>query len=330
VKDDTELLLFHARYPADERGQRERAVLACFSQRADVHRPARALLIATQVVEQSLDLDFDFMISDLAPVDLLLQRAGRLHRHERSRPAAHAEPKLTVAGFLPERLPELLDTAWGFVYDAYVLYRTWAIAGKEQVWHLPADIDRLVQAVYSSEPFAEEDRVEFVKKLDQALGKHLAILQDHRQRAINVALDAEAEPQNAYNDKPRGDEEGTGLGLRAVTRLGEDGIIVVPVLEAEDGWRLFADDAPFMPEAVPDDALARRIYQRQVRLARKDIVIALSAQHGPAVFEGHPLLKNMKALPMREGIANFGPLRVRLDPELGITYETLTPTPEGA
>ena len=102
------------------------------------------------------------------------------------------------------------------------------------------------------------------------------------------------------------------------------------VLEAEDGWRLFADSAPFNPETVPDDALARRIYQRQVRLARKDIVIPLVAQPGPAAFEGHPLLKNLKALSLREGVADFGRLRVRLDPELGITYETLTPTPEGA
>lgn len=323
VDEDTELQLFHARYPADERSEREKRVLTCFGRGKGTHRPPRALLIATQVVEQSLDIDFDFMLTDLAPVDLLLQRAGRLHRHDRQRPSEHREPRLTVAGFQRDREPELKQTAWGFVYDPYVLYRTWGIAGKEATWRLPKDIDRLVQAVYAHDPFEEEDRAEFVKKLDLALGEHLATVQEQRQRAINVALDAEAEPQNAYTNKPRANEEGEGEGLRVVTRLGDDSLIVVPVLESDEGWRLFASDAPFDPQAALDDDLARRIYRRQVRLSRKDVFLALAAQPAPASFESHPLLRNLKPLRLPDGVATFGRLRLRLDPELGITYQTM-------
>lgn len=323
VSAETELLLFHARFPADERSERESAVLARFGRGEQVRRPARALLIATQVVEQSLDIDFDFMISDLAPVDLLLQRAGRLHRHQRVRPEAHREPRLSVAGFQQDRMPELKQTAWGFVYDPYVLYRTWAIAGPETTWNLPGDIDRLVQSVYAQDPFAAEEREEFVKTLDQALGKHLAIIQDQRQHARNVALDAGADPANAFLSKPRANEAGEGLGMPVVTRLGENSLTVVPVLVGDDGWRVLASDPPFDPTAEPGPALARHLYGRQLRVSRKDLVNALLAQPATPAFEAHPLLRNLRPLLLKEGVADFERLRVRLDPELGLTYENL-------
>lgn len=322
--DDAQLLLFHARYPADERGEREKLILSRFGRGDNARRPTRALLIATQVVEQSLDIDFDFMITDLAPVDLLLQRAGRLHRHERQRPEVHAEPRLIVAGLQRDRMPELKETAWGFVYDPYVLYRTWAIAGAEPVWRLPEDIDRLVQAVYANDPFAAEDREEYLKTLDQALGTHLALVQEQRRQAMNVALDANAELSNAYVATPRANEEGEGDGLRVVTRLGEDSLTVVPILANGEGWRLFATDDAFDPDAEPGPALAQYIYRRQVRLSRKDIVKALRTQPIPKAFESHPLLRNLRPLVFSDGIADFDRLRVRLDTELGITFETTT------
>lgn len=316
---ETELMLFHARFPADERGVRERAVLEKFGQYAT--RPERALLIATQVVEQSLDIDFDFMISDLAPVDLLLQRAGRLHRHERGRPEDHRRPHLIVAGFRQERLPELKQTAWGYVYDPYVLYRTWAIAGPKPLWNLPADIDVLVQEVYANDPFEAEERDEYLKTLDQAFGKHLAVLQEQRQHARNVALDAEADAASAYLSKPRANEEGEGEGRQVVTRLGEQSLTVVPVMVGDDGWRLLAGDVPFDPQVDATDELAKRIYGRQLRVSRKDIVKALLAQSAVPAFDGHPLLRNLRPLLLKDGAAEFGRLRVRLDPELGLTYE---------
>lgn len=320
--DAVELLLFHARYPADERSEREKQVLGKFGRGDNVTRPTRALLIATQVVEQSLDIDFDFMLTDLAPVDLLLQRAGRLHRHERQRPSAHEIPRLTVAGFQRDNMPELKETAWGFVYDPYVLYRTWDIAGKEPVWRIPEDIDRLVQAVYANDPLEAEDREEYLKTLDQALGIHLALVQEQRKHSMNVALDAEAELLNAYLATPRANEEGEGDGLQVVTRLGENSLTVVPIWANEEGWRLLPDGEIFDPNTEPTHALAQRIYRRQLRLSRKDCVKALLAKPQPKAFELHPLLRNLRPLVFTDGIAEFDRLRVRLDAELGITYAT--------
>ena len=67
-----------------------------------LNRPDGCVLLATQVVEQSVDIDADFMISDLAPTDMLLQRLGRLWRHDRpKRPAEGPELGIVTgpAGF---------------------------------------------------------------------------------------------------------------------------------------------------------------------------------------------------------------------------------------
>ncbi|MBI4668055.1 MAG: CRISPR-associated helicase Cas3' [Elusimicrobia bacterium] len=77
------LILFHARFTMGNRLEIENKVKATFGKESSGSQRAGKLLIATQVVEQSLDLDFDFIVSDLAPMDRLIQRFGRLHRHKR-------------------------------------------------------------------------------------------------------------------------------------------------------------------------------------------------------------------------------------------------------
>jgi CRISPR-associated endonuclease/helicase Cas3 len=107
------LTLFHARFALNDRLRTERKVLALFGKRSSPARRGGRLVIATQVAEQSLDADWDFVVSDLAPIDRLIQRAGRLQRHARDRrgrrlrdPAASDErgkPCLWVLG------PEWVD-----------------------------------------------------------------------------------------------------------------------------------------------------------------------------------------------------------------------------
>jgi CRISPR-associated endonuclease/helicase Cas3 len=117
---DLPLTLIHSRFPLARREALEHEIAAAYGPESPAVR--RGIVVGTQVLEQSLDLDFDVMVSDLAPVDLLLQRSGRLHRHERpGRPVA--EPVLYVnvardAAGVPE---------WGVnavIYDEYVLRRT--------------------------------------------------------------------------------------------------------------------------------------------------------------------------------------------------------------
>ncbi len=101
--------VFHARFALVDRLQIEKRVVATFGKPGSTTPAQRAgkVLIATQVVEQSLDLDFDALITDLAPIDLLVQRAGRLWRHYR--PERQGRPELLVVG--PEPVADA-DAEW--------------------------------------------------------------------------------------------------------------------------------------------------------------------------------------------------------------------------
>lgn len=78
-----QLILFHARFCHADRLHTEQRILACFGKDSTPEERTGKLVIATQVAEQSLDADWDFVVSDLAPMDRLIQRAGRLRRHPR-------------------------------------------------------------------------------------------------------------------------------------------------------------------------------------------------------------------------------------------------------
>ncbi len=144
--------LFHARFRGCDRSEIERQVLAAFGKRS---QPGGRVLIATQVVEQSLDLDFDELHTDLAPVDLILQRAGRLHRHVRLRPDGFAEPRLVV------HVPSEKDASafrFGpsrYVYDVGTLWITNRALSGRGTLVLPNDIRGLVEECYHPASRAE-------------------------------------------------------------------------------------------------------------------------------------------------------------------------------
>lgn len=323
VGDDVSLLLFHARFPADQRSQQEQAVLARFGQGGE--RPAKALLIATQVAEQSLDIDFDFMLTDLAPVDLILQRAGRLHRHQRERPAAHQQAILYVAGLAPDALPDLKSTAWEYVYEPYILGRTWALLSRERELHLPQDIDRLVQAVYDGGDLPsdiDQDSLNYIEI--EAYGAHRAMEINERMQAVNIALHPEDEPQNAYANSPKGSDEGEGLGLTNRTRLGDDSVTLIPVHKVPGGWSLTPDGDAFDPGQPLSNALAKQLHARQLKTSRTALVKHAQAEVSPRAFSEHPLLRHLKPLLLIDGCLPIGRLTVRLDDELGLIYQRET------
>ncbi len=157
---DIELVCLHARFRQDDRRRLTREVLAKFGP-GEQDRPRRAVLVATQIVEQSLDVDFDVVLSCLAPVAPLLQRAGRGHRHARpSRPTDLGKPTLEVLVPVDPNGGLSIPKAWGFVYPEIYLQRTWENAlarGLVAQWALPGDVQGLVDAVYGDLADAETD-----------------------------------------------------------------------------------------------------------------------------------------------------------------------------
>lgn len=92
LKDDAiPVGLLHSRFPQFVRDENEDRWMRRLG-KDEAERPRGCVLVATQVVEQSVDIDADLLVTDLAPTDLLLQRIGRLHRHPRSRPSGFEEP----------------------------------------------------------------------------------------------------------------------------------------------------------------------------------------------------------------------------------------------
>ena len=102
------LVLLHSRFTAEDRAEKEKYLLAALGknpsdpEQPNPNRPEQLTVVATQVLEQSLDIDFDCMVTDVAPVEALLQRVGRLHRHrgnDLTRPRVFRTPRVVVEGY---------------------------------------------------------------------------------------------------------------------------------------------------------------------------------------------------------------------------------------
>lgn len=151
-----EPLVFHARFAQADRQRREAEVMKRFAEDASPDARRGKVVVATQVIEQSLDLDFDAMVTDVAPIDLVIQRAGRLWRHEArsaDRPAGLAL-ELVVLAPQPNEDPPSDWLAGIFkgtahVYEnAGVLWRTVRTLSQAGAIVTPGGLRDLIESVY--------------------------------------------------------------------------------------------------------------------------------------------------------------------------------------
>lgn len=250
----------HAGFLATDRIATDRSLLAQFGPPADnMTRPPLHVVVATQVVEQSLDVDFDLMVTDAAPVDLVLQRLGRLHRHrrgtgERDRPAAVREAHCYVSGVDWSGVPPKPIGATATIYGAWPVYAGLAVLGPHldgAPLHLPDDIAPLVQAAYAAEPDLPES---WRSVTDDARDTYAA---DQAKRNVDAEAFTLAPVQANGNDLYGGNRGAAGpidedsREAQGYVRDGSDSIEVVMVQRGDDGTDRVPDWVPGGGEALP-------------------------------------------------------------------------------
>ena len=182
--------LLHARMALGDRLKRESEILEHFGRNGSSNGRKGKIVVGTQVIEASLDLDFDVMASDLAPIGSLVQRAGRLWRHMAQRPAKNrptSEPALWVLSPDPE---VVLNKNWlkdvlgwsAYVYDVNVLWRTANVLFREKSISEPYGLRKLIEAVHD-----ENMQSDFPESLHEELFESEGRIQAERGRAgMNV------------------------------------------------------------------------------------------------------------------------------------------------
>jgi CRISPR-associated endonuclease/helicase Cas3 len=325
-------VLLHARLAMGERVDRAERVLRQLGPpgRAGDDRPRRLVVIATQLAEQSFDVDVDLLITDLAPIDLLLQRVGRLHRHERSgsRPAPVASPRVVVTGLARgDDGPPWLPPGSRSIYGDHLLLRTAAMVMEAQVgnWAIPHDVPGLVARVYGNEPVTPATWSDAVQ------AAYLGWQESQATRAARAA------PFLLAGEDTIGRETLAGLHDRSTHELPDDDAVaavvrdgdpsVEVVLVRHDGRSYQTLDGRPMGvhgEAVSDEAVLERVLRSSIRLpAQPDLTAAAERDLRPLTgWACDPWLSETRALPLDGSMsAVLDGHRLRYDQDLGLLHE---------
>lgn len=316
-----EVTLAHSRFLAVDRSRIEQELLRRFG-RDGIHRPTRHFVVGTQVLEQSLDVDFDVMVTDLAPIDLVLQRTGRLHRHSRSvdaRPSALRRPRLIVTGVADWSADPVAPIRGSrSVYGQSALLRSAAVLRRHLEHHgpiiLPDHIAPLVQEAYASDAGPPSGWETAWKEAELTAERQR---NDRINRARDFLLDAPPPTATPIigllgHHSQEADDSGKG---RAQVRDATDGISVLMVQRVDGHIRVL----PWIDEyggaaldsgiGVPDD-LARAVARCTVPLPPDlthpgiiDRAIADLERNGVAAWQNSPWLGGELVLVLDEKLS---------------------------
>lgn len=220
--------LHHSRFASEDRALLDAAAETALSTKHDRTRNG-CIVIGSQTLEQSLDIDADFLLTDLCPVDVLLQRIGRLHRHDLSRPEGFAVPRTIVfcpgEGLEPLTKPGFENglggwktrdgTFHGIYTDLAGLELTMRQITAHPVWHIPAMNRALVE--HATHP---EARAAVIAEMGPAWENYERDLAGKAAAARMMGQLGVLRRDQPFPERFRSDDE------KVMTRLGEQGPVL--------------------------------------------------------------------------------------------------------
>lgn len=327
--------LAHSRFIAHDRVNKDTWLRKTFGPGDNTDRGER-IVVATQVAEQSLDIDFDLLVTDLAPIDLVLQRIGRLHRHQRqSRPKPARGARCLIAGMkrLPTTdAPPILDYGGSVIYSAHLLFRSAALIldriDSARPLHLPDDVPPLVRSCYGTQPLGPPSW-------------QLAMAQAHEEfdkAAAMIARDAQTYRLRAPNDsrlivgllQANAGEAETNDGVTKQVRQADGGFEVIVIRQDEDGLSLlpsFKDNRIIPTGTRPDRDTVRLLARSIARVPSwvtqyprdtEQVLRDLASRYYPAWQKDHVIAGQLILILDTEGTGTMGPFTVRYDTEIGL------------
>lgn len=274
--------LLHSRFPQNRRSKIENQIFKKYGKQKD-HCQSANLLISTQIIEQSLDVDFDLMVSDLAPVDLLLQRMGRLHRHSYDkenrpvqRPKSLIRPQFWI--FQPELTEYNIPKLSFSIYSRYILLKTYLHLKTVRTVSIPNDLEPLIEEVYNDKiklPKQFQDFTEiWEKELKSEYKKQIQSEQDDKLTAEYKLL-PEPSDEDFFNDFSVFLEENTREAqesLQNLTRITSPSVNVICLYKSKEKYYLDPEKTKIIDlNEKPDLGLAKMILDYKIRISHYQI-----------------------------------------------------------
>ncbi|MFJ8351701.1 CRISPR-associated helicase Cas3' [Streptomyces sp. NPDC094153] len=315
-----QLLLLHARLPGHQREALTRRIRTALASAGE--RPARLVVVTTSLLDMSLNIDVDVMVSDLAPLHTLLQRLGRLWRFDHiKRPdwLSGDRPRLIVLEPTDHRGRTLLPPAWRPLDSPFLPLATAAYLARrpEQPLTLPDDVQQLVEAVHGN--------ADALARTDAALRRSHTL---HQARTRTEEHHSLLHLVPAWHDTlSLSDLHRQNLHPReAATRLGAMPRRLLPVYRMS-GDRLTLDAAgtrPLPEHRKPTTAEIRTILQHTLPVPAAWVAGRTRDHRIPASWRSHALLADLVLLPQEAGDPSrpvrFGRHRLHLDGALGLVH----------